>query len=278
MLQQISGRVILALLIIAYLPITHASPRIVKVCDDVGEWPPYTFFKRDNIGEKTSVINGITVEIFNSIFSEETLPIEFSLLPWKRCLKEAKGFSKYNKYEIFNNGISNEWREKYFLRTHALYHTTNGYFYDSLRFPHGLKVQSVTDLNNYTICGVAGHSYDLYVQAGLTRDIDTGAHTNYQALNKMILGRCDVFFTALEPILGAHELGLLPIPETVRYGTLDTPKTTFYSWVSKESPRAEELREIINSGLEKLKKNCRYEGFYRKYLPQGSRLPLEKGC
>ncbi|MGF1740289.1 transporter substrate-binding domain-containing protein [Vibrio profundum] len=259
-------------------PNAFASTPIVKICDDEGEWPPYVFFDRNDIKNPSPTIGGITVEIFYTIFSEANIPMKIVPLPWKRCLKETEDFQKYKKYEVFNNGNINEWREKNFLRTHALYQTRVGYFYDSRRFPNGLEIKTLKELSQYTICGVAGFNYEPYYQSGLTRDIDIGAHNSYQAFRKMVLGRCEVLFSAIEPILGAGNIGRLVIPKSVRYGALNTPRTTFYSWVSKSSPRAEQIRDVINQGLDNLHNSCRYERFFRNYLPQGSGLPLAKGC
>ncbi|WP_108652635.1 substrate-binding periplasmic protein [Dongshaea marina] len=255
-----------------------ADEKLVTICDDAAEWPPYVFYERDKNGDTTRFISGASVSALKTILQEQGYAIKIRLLPWKRCLKEVANYGTSKSFEMVTNASSNSWRLEKFLRSDPFYQTREGYFYDGLRFPQGIQIRSIEDLDKLSICGVAGYNYEPYYQAGLTTLVDTGAHNVYQAMLKMVSRRCEVVLNSIEPVLGAEALGLFQLPPSIRHQALPVGTKDFYMWVSKESPRGEELITIINQGLKKLRDSCRYESFYTKYLPEGSGLKPVKGC
>jgi len=57
--------------------------KVVKICTDTNYWYPYTFMQE---GKST----GLHIDIVTRVFSEMGISLEFTPLPWKRCLAETR--------------------------------------------------------------------------------------------------------------------------------------------------------------------------------------------
>ncbi|WP_108649963.1 substrate-binding periplasmic protein [Dongshaea marina] len=264
--------------LLALLPGAFADDKLIRVCDDAAEWPPYAFYEPVKEGTTNRLISGASVTALKDILEQAGYRMQIRLLPWKRCMKEVELFGTSGQFEMLANGSANPHRHNVFVATEAFYTTRPGYFYDGERYPQGIQISSIEDLNRYTICGVAGYNYAHFYQAGLKKRLDTGAHTTHQALLKMMSRRCELVLSQIEPVVGSESLGRFKLPKAIKYRALPVPQHNFHMWVSRQSPRAQKLVEIINQGLKRLRQECKYEGYYTRYLPKGSGLEPVKQC
>ena len=66
-----------------------ALPSSIKICDDGDEWPPFSYYQRDD-GTKTKQVVGYSVDYIQSILDKQKVAFSLELLPWKRCLADVK--------------------------------------------------------------------------------------------------------------------------------------------------------------------------------------------
>ncbi len=75
-------------------PTAPLSGSLVGICDDVAEWPPYTYYHREN-GRKTGEVRGNSLRVVEAIFARHGIRYEIQLLPWRRCLLEVAGGTRF---------------------------------------------------------------------------------------------------------------------------------------------------------------------------------------
>ncbi|MCL9780923.1 transporter substrate-binding domain-containing protein [Vibrio sp. S4M6] len=259
------------LLLLSALVGFPAMSQVVNICNDNAEWPPYTFHPRDNGKADKSSLVGASYDTLKVIFQQAGMKMEMKMIPWKRCLDEVQNYAKKGQFELFMDGSSNDERMSKYIRTEAFYQTNQGYLYSTKKFPSGPEVKKVSDLNKYKVCGIAGYNYETYMKNGLTAEIDTRAKSPKNVLQKLSAGRCDIFLSAIEPILGGNLVGQITFTPDIKYAVLnELPKTKFYAWVSKGSPRSAQLVETINNGLNKLKADGELDKIFKKYTATGT--------
>lgn len=266
------GKLSVGILVLLSSLITFpAMSSVVMVCNDNAEWPPYTFHPRENGKADKSKLTGATYESLGIIFKQSGMDMTMKMIPWKRCLDEVKNYETKGNFEMFIDGSSNKDRMSQYIRTDAFYQISQGFFYSTKAFPSGPDVKKVSDLNKFKVCGVAGYNYEPYEKYGLTAKIDTGSKNSEALLKKLSSGRCDIFLSTIEPIVGGDLVGQFTLTPDVKYQVLqEIPKTKFYAWVSKGSPRAAQLVEVINKGLSKMKADGELETVYKKFSPTGT--------
>ncbi|MEH6347459.1 MAG: transporter substrate-binding domain-containing protein [Bermanella sp.] len=244
--------------------------RDLQICNDQAEWPPYTYYVREAGVANKSQLTGATKDLLDSIFKDSGINFSIKLLPWKRCLTEV---SDGHTYEVFADASSNQERLNLYHRSHAIYKTTEGLFFSKKRFPNGLKLSSAADINQYKLCGLMGYNYTSFFESGVKKDVDLGVNHASKALLKLEKGRCHVFLSIIEPVLGAVAINQYSLGPDIDHISLPGAKgTIFYLWVSKNSPRAEELLGVINSAIDKLYSNGEADKIFKKYLPGGTAL------
>ena len=122
--------VILTWLIVMNPVLVQAQPpelagKTIRICDDGGEWAPFTYFMRNN-GVKTNKIVRFSVDVIQQIFAKYKIPYTSDLPPWKRCLS---GVEKGTKYDMFLSGVKNPEREKKYHISESYYVTTPHYYW-----------------------------------------------------------------------------------------------------------------------------------------------------
>ncbi len=254
-----------------------AEDNTVKICNDSGEWAPYFYHQRDSNGEKKEKIVGATVDVLDAIFKKIKLEHKFELLPWKRCLAYVKRFDKAQKYEMFSEAGINTQRLKDFIPTkEPIYKRTNVFYYNKDKFPNGIKIKTVKDMENYKICVGSGLSFERYIKAGLKPSfIDTSHKTDYfDVIRKISLGYCDIMPANLAIVEGGKKVKQFNIPKNITYIDDITINDPFYYhfWISKKSERANELINKIDNVIVELKKSGEWEKIFKKHLPNGSGL------
>jgi polar amino acid transport system substrate-binding protein len=225
------------------IPMTAASSDTVKICDDLGEWPPFTYFARAN-GEATTEIKGFTVSLVDRIFTEAGINYSIELLPWKRCLSGVET----GTYNMLLNATYNDDRAKIFLFSEAHSTITPNVFFLKSSFPDGPKVEKKADLKNYKIGGIHGYNYDYY---GLTENdvINKGIY-NYESLvTQLNRGHISIFVENLEILAGFKLVGKNYLEYNMGHKPIkDMPPTPVYMLFNK-SNRGEQLKQLIDSKL-----------------------------
>ena len=81
-------RLLQTLILASALPAGAMTPPI-KVCDDVAEWPPFTYLQRQASRETPAPVLGFSVDVLRHILSARGRSFQIELLPWLRCLREV---------------------------------------------------------------------------------------------------------------------------------------------------------------------------------------------
>lgn len=264
--QKLLTSLLIALCMLAF----KVTAKPVQVCDDGAEWPPYIYYQRVGGLPNKEVLEGATKDLMDRMFELAKLEYSVRLLPWKRCLNEV---TTGETYEMLSNAGSNDERLAAYHRSIPIYATTAGVFYSASKFSDGIVLEQASDLNKYKLCGIGGYNYEMYHRAGVKKEIDTGTQNAPATFSKVMLGRCDIFLSIIEPIFGAAAINQYQIPEGLTHNTVPgIEPTKFYLWVSKKSPRAQEILDKINKALIELQGSGEAELIYKKYLPGGTAL------
>jgi len=258
------------ILISFLLFISLYAQKPLKICDDMGEWAPYTYFKRVNGKiDKTKII-GIMPDVLNEISKQTGLKYSIDMIPWSRCVNMVKNYDKTHKYEAFMDGSYTTKRAKEFLVSLPIYATHQTIFYSSKKFPNGVVKNSKFDINNYKICDVHGYTIEhYYKEMGLRKDkkIDQRAKDYTAVFKKISSGRCDITVASGGPIYGMAIIGKIKIPKDIKSQPFPNMKqSTFHIFISKKSPRAKELLKQINDSIKKIKSDGTFQKIEDKYL------------
>ena len=134
-----------------------------------------------------------------------------------------------------------------------------------IKFPEGPPIKSYKDLPRFKICGVYGQEYGSYhLEASM---VDSGSRDIKAVLKKISKGRCDFFPNSIEPIYGFATIGESVIPKNVKAMVVpDLPKSTFHIFISKQSPRAEELVTKLSQAIIKIQHSSKYDEIFSKYF------------
>jgi len=244
----------------------------VKICDDKGEWAPFSYYERvDGVADKTKLTGAVT-ELLTEVFKIVNLKHSIDMIPWKRCTNLVDNYDKTKKYEVFVNGSYNKERAKKFLISKPIYYTHQGVFYSNKKYPNGIPFKNKSDINDFKVCSILGYDTELYYDIyGLskTKKIDTRAKSTLAVLQKISKDRCDIFINSKEPIYGAVAIGKYKLPKDIKSINIpDQKPTSFHIFIAKKSPRAKELLEKIDKAILLLQNNGISNRIFNKYLPE----------
>jgi len=240
-----------------------AQMTTVTVCDDVAEWPPFTYRERDVSGQPGSKVLGFSVEVLRRILSPHRIAVQIELLPWVRCLREVESGQQFQM--ALNASFSQE-REARFLFSQPYYETTHTYFYSRKVYPRGLRLRDVAELSRYQICGVHGYNYSAY---GLSdQQVDRGALDFARVIAKLHAGRCEIGIEKLEAVAGFKRLGrdLLGDPDLGHAPIPGLARGEFHMLISRQHPQGEALRTLIDRGLKTLRESGELRELRQRYL------------
>lgn len=230
-------------------PVSGQIHQQIRICSDGDyndEFPPFAFFKRQD-GRATSETTGYSVDFVKEILSARHIVSTVDLIPWNRCLAEVE----QGNYAILLDAANDAGRQKKYLVSRPYYTLQDVFFYLKSR-PIG-KVESASDLRRLRVCGQSGYTYTNW--GLLDREIDTGARTLEQALQKLRLGRCDVVLTRLETAVnyrftsGADRLRIEEFGWQKMPGMAPLP---FHMMVSRKLPYSRTLIGILNDGIDRM--------------------------
>lgn len=248
--------------VLFYSSIVAASTETITIraCGDGGEWPPYTYFQREE-GKVTHNVIGFDVDVLEAIFKGEGLSLQMELIHWRRCLKLA---AIGEVYQISISASQNKERIANFFFSHSHYELTGYYYYLNKKYPEGPAIKKPADLAKYRLCGL--DSYD-YSNFGIKNtDVDMGSD-NYQSLvNKTKHGRCDIFLARTEIIEGFKQLGINYLDDSISSKAIpEIENNRFYIMVSKKYVGAKGLIEVLNKGITRLRRSGELSYMMSKY-------------
>ncbi len=236
----------------------------VRICDDANEWPPYTFAERRN-GLASGMLSGYSVELIRLILERRGISHAIELLPWKRCLMEVK---EGTRYQMLLNASATPMRERDYLLS-LPYHQTHSYvFFDRKRYPQGLSLKSVDDLQHYVLGGIRGYAYPMLSDAQRDNMLRTGS---YASLFRMLqLGRVEMLVEDYEAMRGLERTGTLPSLDAAGIAALPLPGTPplQYHMMFSRDARGAALRQLVNEELAKLQQSGELQRLQQRYLPK----------
>lgn len=242
----------------------HAMPRkeVIQICDDAGEWPPFTYAKRVE-GTPSKQVEGYSVDVISTIFKRHHIAYKIELLPWKRCLYNVEHGGPH--VMLLSASYSDE-RDKKFLFSEPYYTITPHYFYNREVFVDAPIVRSKEDLRNYKVGGMLGYNYGYW---GLSpSDVETKGIYSYENLvGQLRLQRIDLFVENLEVIAGFEKLGkpLLKYPEISYEPVPGMASTPFFMLFSK-SETGVFLQKLINEDIRHMRETGELEVLRQKHL------------
>lgn len=241
----------------------------VRVCDDVNEWPPFTYLRSHgehgaSASSSAQEVVGYAVDVLQRILRPKGIAVQIDLLPWVRCLREVESGQMY---QMALNASHSAERERQFLLSLPYYDTTHAYFYSRRRFPQGLSIRSPKDLAKHEVCGVHGYNYSAY---GLRDEqVDRGALNFSRVIAKLLADRCEVGVEKLEavqagrhdgqPLLANPDIAFAPIP--------GMPKAEFHMLVSRRHPQGQALLDMLNRGIRDLRATGQLKALRQLHQP-----------
>jgi polar amino acid transport system substrate-binding protein len=233
----------------------------IKICNDVAEWPPYTYFVRLN-GNKTQKLAGFSVELVHEILNREGVDYEITMLPWKRCLANVE----YGKTEMLLDATYNKNRDKKYYISKPCYITNAYYFYSKKHHPEGLNIKTLEELEQYRIGGRLGFNYKPY---GI-EDSELHSTTNtFQSLIDVVhSNRCDLFIEKLEVLVGFFSVNGHNLSDSdLAYAPLPEIEPEPFYFMFTRNDRGRKLKAIIDNGIDRLEKNGHLQELLKKHVP-----------
>jgi len=240
--------------------------KTIHICDDGGEWPPYSYYKRVN-EKPTEETIGFSVDVIRAILSKYDIPFTLELLPWKRCQSEVL---RGTNYQMFLSGSKNPTREKNYHLSEPYYSSTPYYFWSKKHHPEGLDINTPTDLAHYQLGGVRGYGYSLLKKLNVDLSaMDAGASDIKALIIKLHRGRVDVFQEEWEILVGMSAIGVYDLTNDADLGRSPLPgadETQYYMMFTKQQPVGLALKTLIDRELILMKQSGRLETMFKKYL------------
>ena len=253
---------------LAFAQDSSLAGQSIRVCGDGGEWPPYAYFARDTEGNKTTNIEGYTIDVLKAILEENQIGVEFELPAWGRCLAKA---DEGEEYQIALDASYSDERAQTYLLTDPYYVITPKVFFSKKAFPNGFPSVNTVDelfaLGN--ICGLFSYNYEGFSEGIKNSNVETGAKDFSALAGKTLRGRCSGFLARYEILVGFSALGQDYLLEgQIADTNLPGAKPDdFYMLISRNYQHSEELKLVIDSGIQTLKESGRLDEILKKYVP-----------
>jgi polar amino acid transport system substrate-binding protein len=238
------------------------ADQVLAICDDINEWPPYLYYQRDN-SAKTNKLAGYAIDVLDEILGAHKIKYKVTLLPWARCL----GSVSAGTHAMALNVVRNPARERSYLLTTTYYSVRNFYFYSRKHHPNGLPINGVEDIRKHQVCGILNYDHSsLGMKPG---DIDQGSKTYDALISKLHLGRCTLFISQYEAMLGYALIGQSYFDDPdLGYSQIPGYRLAAFTMaVSRAVPYGAELRQILSQGISSMHANGRLDAIWKKHLP-----------
>lgn len=236
-------------------------PRELKACGDINEFPPYTYFERQE-GRMTATVAGFNVDYLASLLGAEKRSVAVELLPWKRCLL----LGSLGKYDLVLDvsGQSARQRDFYIAQSHYTIRPIM-MFSEKMPPPPG---DTPEVLAHYSRCEVLGWDYSIYKLRPDQGNVMNPA-TLDGALRMLRIGRCQVMVHNLELVLGMRQVGKRDLLEGLTYRHVTwLPTYDLHIAVSRKLPYAPQLVDLLNRGRLNMNRSGETQRLLKKYLSE----------
>ncbi|XPV76086.1 MAG: substrate-binding periplasmic protein [Desulfovibrio sp.] len=216
-----------------------------KLCFAEGEWPPYV---SETLPEK-----GFATAIIRAVVQEMGMEAQLDFYSWERALYLVQKGEVPATYPWIKNDV----RGEYAYFSDPIHKSDEGFYYLKERFPDGVVIHDIEDLNAYFLGGIHSYWYlPKLVEAGLSVDLSYDAE---RAFVKLGAGRFDLLpvnklrgtFAIYKKVpLRAKEFGFTPNPFA---------EGEMRVMFSKAHPDALSLMNKFNAALKRLRENGGYE-------------------
>ncbi|HAS6293003.1 TPA: transporter substrate-binding domain-containing protein [Vibrio vulnificus] len=216
-----------------------------------GEWAPYM--------SKSLKEGGFMTQFIKEVSESEGYQVEFEYLPWKRGYEETKAG---NFDATFIWGRSDERAQDFYFSDTVI--TLSTALFQQKSKP--IMWNSREELGKYRIGGVTGYAYgieDLEEQGKITVQRISDADNNYK---KLSAGRLDIVLEDMD--VGMEFLNNLKLTDKLEPNSKALAAREYVVLFSKNSPKAKELKEAFNRGLNKLISEGRLDA-YREASTRG---------
>lgn len=231
-------------------PIPAAVVRLAN-----GEWPPF-------MGEYLPH-DGYFSHLTTEAFAAEGLTVVYDFYPWARALRTVET----GESEGSPGWVKTPAREETVRFAGPIGEMCAVFFH---RVDYAFDWETETDLVGHRIGTMLGYESTERLESlhrgglDLTLDSAPDEATNFK---KLLLNRIDIFPAAQE--VGLYVLRTQFTPEeqaAITYNPTTWGCLDYYVIISPQSPRAEELLQAFNSGIQKLKDSGRYEELWQDFL------------
>lgn len=218
-----------------------------KVLMVTGEWAPYT---SSNMANK-----GVVSEIVKFALKQSDIELNLEFKFWPQCYASVLQGYAAASFPFFKT----EKREEKMLYSNPIMSSKVLFFYRKNRV-EVTSFKNLTELQKYKVSGVNGFFYRDSFRAAELNMVYSDSET--EALKKVHSGFAELI--PMDEVTG-WELIKKNYPEQIEeFATMSTPirEDNLYLIVSRANPKAQQIIEKFNNGLNKIKRN----GTYSKIL------------
>jgi polar amino acid transport system substrate-binding protein len=239
-------------------------PRTLQVCDDVAEYPPFSYLQREN-GHKTTMVVGYSVDYVRRILAASGRDATIELLPWRRCVEQVRA----GAIDFALSAVSTAERGRDFVFTPPYFTLSPTLFFIRARAPQALR--NVSDLASLKLCGQFGYTY---AEFGVPETlIDRGAKTLEAAANMLRAGRCDVFLGDAEIVAGEGRVTgrpVFPDPEFASRAAPEAAPEPMAMMIGKALPFRDALLDLLTRGVRDMQASGAAKRLSDRYLGPAS--------
>ena len=227
--------------------IVFAQEKKITLATD--PWPPYYGPDLENQGYFT--------ELSKKAFQRAGYQCEVMFVPWKRALEMAKA----GHYDGVLGAFFNEERTQWFTysdpisETHIVFFTAKG---------RTIQYNSLKSLAHYKIGVINGYNYSPEFDNAVFLQKEA-VHTVSQNIQKLIMGRIDLFIDSKEVTLWTLRT---KFPEHIDKIQVVEPAfkvNKLYIPISKEVPLHEQIVQDLNDGIKKIKADGTFDTIMTHY-------------
>lgn len=232
----------------------------IRFCGDGSGWPPYTYMDRFEPG----IIKGYDVDVIHEILDPLGIDVEFHFPSWKQCLERT---ADGHAFQVAVSASFEQNRTQKFIYTQPYYQTQQSYFYARERFETPPVIKTTADLYRYGhVCGRYSYNYE---GAGQLKNADMKrVAKSYSALVARTLNGDCTFFIGRPSVLHGFRLvgeNLIDNDLIAHAPVPDAKPDYFYMLISRNSPYAAELKQILDDGIKRLEEMGRLAEILQKY-------------
>lgn len=247
-MKLVIARIIALMVFWSTLALADDDKRQLSI--SVGDWPP--FFVQSEPSQ------GSVARLVRDIFEEAGYQVQFHFLPWKRAYREAAA-GRHDATAIWMYAAD---REQDFIYSAPVMNERFVLFY---RKDNPIQWQRMADLSELQLGGSIGYSYgenfDNAAENGML-NVEWVASTELN-FRRLLYGRIDAFPEEIN--VGYYILRREMSQEEARRITHHhepISENESFLLFPADQPESEKLRKTFNRGLEKFRKDGRYNTYF----------------